>query len=174
MIEQIISWLYPAARPVTDWLLADDGNGPQIVHWDEQAIGAPEPTVEEVMAHEADWRLDTARRAKIEAIDARSLELLTAGLEVAEGKVISTSPTAQHNLTDLMVGVQTGLTGLPQGISTVDGDQYIITDETDLMRIAGMWAARKKEVLDAGRALRIQVLQAETLQEVEAVTDTRT
>lgn len=178
-LARIIMHLYPHARPAQDWYLAEvrgaDGEPVvQIAHWDEQAIGSPKPTEQELLAQADTVRLEQAKADKIAAIDARSEHLLTAGLEVAEGKVISTSPTAQHNLTDLVVGVQTGLTGLPQGISTVDGDQYIITDETDLMRIASMWLARKQEVLDAGRALRIQVLQAETLQEVEAVTDTRT
>lgn len=172
-LAQIIKWLHPDARPNIDWVVRDDGEGPFIHRWDDTAIGAPEPTVDEVLAHEDEWRLDTARRAKIEAIDARSHELLTAGLDVDEGTLISTSLEAQSNLVQLIIGVQSGLTTLPQGISTIDGGEYQIADGTDLMRVAGLWGSRKKEILDAGRALRLAVLAAETVEAVEAITDDR-
>lgn len=173
MIARIIRWLYPDARPMTDWLLADDGNGIRIAHWDATAIGAPEPTVQELLAHEGAWRLDTAKRRAIEAIDARSRELLTAGLEVAPGKVISTSDHAQRNLLMLSVGVQVGSITLPQGVSTIDGGEYVITDANDLKRIQDLWTQRMTSVLDAGRALRQQVIAAETVDEVDAVKDER-
>src|SRR5690606_25230576 len=142
-------------------------------HWDATAIGAPEPTVQELLAHEAAWWLDTAKRRAIEEIDARSRELLTAGLEVAPGKVISTSDHAQRNLLMLSVGVQVGSITLPQGVSTIDGGEYVITDANDLKRIQDLWTQRMTGVLDAGRALRQQVIAAETVDEVDAVKDER-
>lgn len=172
-LARIIRWLHPAADPLRHYEVRDDGAGPYIAYWDEQAIGAPQPTVEEVLAHKDEWRLDTAKRAKIAAIDARSHELLTAGLEVADGKTISTSDHAQRNLLMLSVGVQVGSTTLPQGISTIDGGEYVITDASDLTRIQDLWTQRMTSVLDAGRALRLAVLAAETVEAVEAITDDR-
>ena len=173
MLADIIAWMYPAARHLVNYVVVDHGEGPEIDEWDAVAIGAPQPTVEEVLAHEDEWRLDTAKAAKIAAINARSRELLTAGLEVAEGAVISTSEAAQRNLLMLSVGVQVGSTTLPQGVSTVDGGEYVITDANDLKRIQDLWTQRMTSVLDAGRALRQQVIAADTVDEVDAIVDDR-
>lgn len=172
-LARIIRWLHPAADPLRHYEVRDDGTGPYIAHWDEQAIGSPKPTEQELLAQADTVRLEQAKAAKIEAIDARSRELLTAGLDVDEGTLISTSLEAQSNLVQLIIGVQSGLTTLPQGISTIDGGEYQIADGTDLMRVAGLWGSRKKEILDAGRALRLAVLAAETVEAVEAIEDDR-
>lgn len=174
MIANILMWLHPDARPNIDWVVRDDGQGPFIHHWDEQAIGAPQPTVEEVLAHEDAWRLDTAKQAKIAAIDARSHELITSGLEVASEKKISTSTEAQINFLAFRDAVKSGHLSPPQGFSTLDGGEYIIDSEQRIEEIYAMWLARKKEILDGGRFLREAVLRAESLEEVEAVVDERT
>lgn len=175
MLSEIIQWRYPAAQLMDTVIVRDDGlgEGPYIAHWDEQAIGAPQPTVAEVLAHEDEWRLDTAKQAKLAAIDARSEKLLTAGLEVAEGKVISTSDRAQRNLLMLAVGVQVGSATLPQGVATIDEGEYTITDATDLKRIQDLWHQRMTSVLDAGRGLKIAVLAAATVEDVAAIVDER-
>lgn len=173
MLAEIIRWKYPAAHPMYNVIVQDDGKGAYIAYWDAEAIGAPQPTVEEVLAHEAQWRLDTAKRAKIAAIDARSEHLLTAGLEVAEGKVISTSDRGQRNLLMLSMGVQVGSATLPQGVTTIDEGEYVITDATDLKRIQDLWHQRSTSVLDAGRALKMAVLAAESVEAVEAIVDER-
>lgn len=173
-LANILAYLHPDA-PLGSYMVVDhkDGKGPKIAHWDEQAIGAPEPTVEEVLAHEDQWRLDSAKRAKVKAIDARSEQLLTAGLAVAEGKVISTSDRAQRNLLQLAFGVQVGSATLPQGVATIDEGEYTITDATDLKRIQDLWHQRSTSVLDAGRALKMAVLAAESIEDIEAVVDER-
>lgn len=140
----------------------------------EFAAEATQQHRDDAAAIQAAFPLTDAKRRAIEAIDARSEKLLTAGLEVATGKVISTSLPAQQNLTQLVVGVQGGLTTLPQGISTIDGGEYIIADAQDLSRVARLWADRLTTVLDAGRALRLAVLAAESVEEVAAITDART
>lgn len=178
-LSQIIMHLYPHAQPVRDWYLAEvrgtDGEPVvQIAHWDERAIGSPRPTEQELLAQADAVLLERAKAAKIAAIDARSQSLLTAGLEVAKGAVISTSDHAQRNLLMLSVGVQVGSTTLPQGISTIDDGEYVITDATDLKRIQDLWTQRMTSVLDAGRALRLAVLDAETVEAVDAIVDERT
>src|SRR5690606_18290355 len=120
MLANIIKWLYPHSRPLQDWIVSIDGSGPYITHWDAKAIRAPDPTPNELLPNEDAWRRDTAKQAKIAAIDARSEKLLTAGLEVAEGKVISTSDRGQRKLLQLAFGVQVGSATLPQGVSTID------------------------------------------------------
>lgn len=175
MLKQIIEWLYPGAAAERNYVLQDDGDGKgaYIAHWDAVAIGAPQPTVDELLAHEAAWRLDTAKQAKIKAINARSEQLLTAGLEVAEGTLISTSDRGQRNLLMLAFGVQVGSTTLPQGVSTIDDGEYVIVDANDLKRIQDLWTQRMTSVLDAGRALRLAVLAAETVEAVNAMVDER-
>lgn len=177
-LARIIMHLYPHARPAQDWYLAEvrgtDGEPVvQIAHWDEQAIGSPKPTEQELLAQADTVRLEQAKAAKIAAIDARSHALLTAGLEVADGAVISTSEAAQRNLLMLSVGVQVGSTTLPQGVSTVDGGEYVIVDANDLTRIQNLWTQRMTGVLDAGRQLRLAVLAAETVEAVNAIVDER-
>lgn len=173
MLAEIIRWKYPAAHPMYNVIVQDDGKGAYIAYWDEQAIGAPQPTVEEVLAHEAQWRLDTAKRAKIAAIDARSEHLLTAGLEVAEGVRISTSTEAQINFLAFRDAVKTGHLSPPQGFSTLDDGEFVIETAEQVEDIYAMWLARKKDILDAGRALRLAVLAAESVEAVEAIVDDR-
>lgn len=48
-----------------------------------------------------------------------------------------------------------------------------IIDANDLKRIHDLWTQRMTSVLDAGRALRLAVLTAETVEAVNAITDDR-
>lgn len=118
-------------------------------------------------------KLAATKSSKMAEIDRRSSVLLESGLVVATGKTISTSQAAQSNLQDMMIGVGPGLTQFPQDVSTIDGGAYTITNSADLSRIAGLWRDRKKAVLDAGRALRAQVLAASTIAAVDSVSDAR-
>lgn len=177
-LSQIIMHLYPHAQPVRDWYLAEvrgtDGEPVvQIAHWDERAIGSPRPTEQELLAQADTVLLERAKRSKLDAINARSRALLTAGLEVYVGIKISTSEAAQRNLSDLYNAVRDELASLPQGISTLDDGELIIEDWQELLQIVGLWRDRKLGVLDAGRALRLAVLAAETVEAVEAITDDR-
>lgn len=124
-------------------------------------------------AIQAAFPLVEAKRRAIEAIDARSEKLLTAGLEVAEGVHISTSLVAQQNLTQLLVAHQAGLPVLPRKVTTLEGGEYTIADADDLLRIGAMWDERSSSVLDAGRALKIAVQAAESVEAVNAIVDDR-
>jgi hypothetical protein len=172
MLANIILQAYPHA-PFDAWRVQDDGDGPHIAYWDEQAIGAPKPDVAELLANAGLYELGRRKKLACEAIDARSEQLLTAGLAVAEGKVISTSDRAQRNLLQLAFGVQAGSATLPQGVATIDEGEYTITDATDLKRIQDLWHQRSTSVLDAGRALKMAVLAAESIEAIDAVVDER-
>lgn len=124
-------------------------------------------------AIQAAFPLVQAKRRAIDAIDARSQELLMAGLEVADGVHISTSLAAQQNLTQLLVAYQAGLPVLPRKITTLEGGEYTIADADDLLRIGAMWDELSARVLDAGRGLKIAVLAAATVEDVAAIVDER-
>src|SRR5690606_14403770 len=162
MLVEIIEGRYPAADPFHNCGIRGDGDGPYIAHWDADAIGAPQPTEQELLAQADDYLLHRAKRQAIAATDARSQELLMAGLEVESGITISTCIEAQISLSDLYLAVSAGLVSLRQGLSTVDGGEYTITDSDHLHAVALLWATRTKAVLDAGRALRLAVLAAES------------
>lgn len=117
--------------------------------------------------------LVAAKTAKITAIDARTAEILVAGLTVAPGKVISTSLQATQNLQDIALGRSMGLLDFPQDISTRDGGSYTITDLGDFARVAALLRDFKTNALLAGRLLRADVLNAETIAVILEIVDTR-
>lgn len=118
-------------------------------------------------------KLAAAKVAKMSAIDTRTAILVTQGVTVATGKVISTSLAATQNLQNLWIGFQQGIITMPKTISTADGGTYAITDNTDLIRIAGLLRDHQVQYLESGQSLRAQVLACTTLAEVAAVEDLR-
>lgn len=127
----------------------------------------------DIDAIEAANVLAAKKTAKVIAIDNKSRIMLTSGLTVATGKTISTSMEGQQNLQDMYIGNLMGIITFPLGLSTLDGKEYIITDVIDAIRIANLLKDAKLSVLNAGRALRIQVLAATTEAKVDAVIDNR-
>jgi hypothetical protein len=117
--------------------------------------------------------LAAAKHAKMEAIDARTREIVTSGCEVAAGKIVGTTLESTQNLQNLVLGVQLGTVDLPQDISTIDGGAYTITGSADLVRVAGLLTRHQRSALDRGRALRAQVLAADSLDAVAMVEDAR-
>jgi len=159
--------------PAGEWLInpaLPEGIPPERWVIDGDAVRGPNP--QEAAAFDA-ADLQAAKRAKIAAIDARTSEMVQSGVEVAPGKVVGTTLPATQNLQNLVLGVQLGTLDLPQDISTVDGGSYTITGSGDLVRVAGLLTAHQRAALDAGRALRADVLAAATLDAVAAVEDDR-
>ncbi len=130
------------------------------------------PNSEETAAFDA-ADLVAAKHAKIQAIDDKTSQMVTAGVTVATGKVISTSLPATQNLQNLWIGFQQGIVTLPKAISTQDGGTYTITDNADLIRIAGVLRDFQLTILEGGQSLRAQVLACTSIAEVEAVEDNR-
>ena len=137
---------------------------------DGDAVRAPNE--EETAAFDA-ADLAAAKSAKMTAIDERTSQLVTAGVEVATGKTISTSLAATQNLQNLWIGFQQGIITLPKAISTTDGGVYVVTDNADLIRIAGVLRDFQLGILTAGQTLRASVAACTSVAEVDAVEDTR-
>lgn len=129
------------------------------------------PTTEEAAVQDSQ-RLAEAKSAAIAAIDARTPVLLSSGVRV-NGESISCSLPAQQNLMALAVGRLTGRTKYPLGISTTTGGQHTVLDATELDRLSDLVWNRVDDVLAKGRALRVRVLAATSIAEVEAVEDDR-
>lgn len=117
--------------------------------------------------------LTAARLEKIEQIDNKTHNLLVSGIEVAEGKTISTSERAHANLQDLMLTVISGVAVFPQRVSTIDNSSYTITDYEDFHRIVGLIQARKLSILNSGIDLKALVNNATTVEEIESIDDNR-
>ena len=121
-----------------------------------------------------DSELLAAKESRIAAINAKTAALVTAGIEVESGKVISTSIAASQNLQDIAISISLGMPSpFPQKISTLDEGVYEIQDAADFARIASLIKSQKKTIMEAGQDLRLQVLAATTLAEVDAVEDSR-
>jgi uncharacterized protein YkwD len=69
-LAEAIRVLYPAADPLRDYSVSDDGSGPQIARWDEDRLG-PIPTPEQI-AVVTDADVAAARLAMVRSA-ARSL-----------------------------------------------------------------------------------------------------
>jgi hypothetical protein len=74
-LARILAWLYPNADPFSDWAVQDEGGEPYIARWN--LAGVPQPTDDEVMAHEADWRA-SLRRLRTEDAILTDFDALTA------------------------------------------------------------------------------------------------
>lgn len=130
------------------------------------------PTSEEA-AEQDEARLAAAKSAKIAAIDARVPALLASGVRV-NGESISCSANAQQNLLALAVGRLTGRTQFPLGLSTTSGGEHVVEDQAELDRLSDLVWTRVHSLLAQGRSLRLAVLAAETIAEVDEVEDLRT
>jgi hypothetical protein len=124
-------------------------------------------------AHKVAVHLKTKKQKRIRQIDNRTSVLVTAGLEVAPGKYVSTSLEAQLNLHDLAILVLMGQDPFPQGVSTNDSGQYIITDLADFSRVVGLMQPHKLTPLNQGRQLRQDILDAADEDSLDLVVDTR-
>lgn len=136
--------------------------------YDSGRVVSFDPEAQERAVH-----LASKKQRRIRQIDQRTSELVTAGLEAAPGKFVSTTLEAQQNLHDLAILVLMGQDPFPQGVSTNDGDQYIISDMTDFNRIVGLMLTHKLTPLNAGRQLRQDVIAAVDEDALDLVMDTR-
>lgn len=115
------------------------------------------------------------KQAKIDAIDARTSELIMAGFPF-DGQNFSMSEAAQRNWTGMGTVLALGLLPFPLPISTVDEGTYILNDQAHCLQFLGaymLYQAHPAYPLSAGRVLKAQVNAATTKAEVDAVEDTR-
>ena len=156
-----------------EWLVnpsLPDGVPPERWVVDGDSVRGPTPQEAAVFDAADLW---ITKQNRISAIDARTADIVTSGVEVATGKTVGTTLPATQNLQNLVLGVNLGTLDLPQDVSTTDGGSYTITGSADLVRVAGLLTLHQRTALDAGRALRAQVLAATSIDAVNAVEDIR-
>ncbi len=117
--------------------------------------------------------LAAAKEAKINAINAKTGQLIESGSVIINGVSISTALTNQVSLQAIDALVSKGLTTWPQPISAIDGTSYAITSLNDFNRVAGIVATFVMTTKAVGRMLRAQVLAADSIAAVSAVEDNR-
>jgi hypothetical protein len=117
--------------------------------------------------------LQAAKVAKLDAINAKTGQLIEAGSVVINGVAISTALTNQVSLQGIDSIIEKGLATFPQPISATNGGTYLISSQTDLDRIGGLVATFVMTTKAEGRALRALVLACNTVAEVDAVEDSR-
>jgi len=120
--------------------------------------------------------LEQAKTNKIAQIDANSPVLIASGFDY-NGNQMSLSPNAQGNANSLCIKIlldpdpDTNL--FPRGWSKMDGSEYMISDSAEFKAIFESGGNRVEQVLDDGRALRLQVIAATTIAQVDAIEDNR-
>lgn len=162
---------YPAA----DWIANPDLSavaGLPAWQWVIEGDAIRPPTTSEMAAIEA-ARLPAAKADRIAAIDAKTAQIVTSGIEIGAGIWISTSLPATQNLQNFVHFLNMAVAELPQDISTLDGGIYTIANMADMARIAGILARHHETSLGAGRQLRARVLAATTQAELDAIVDDR-
>lgn len=83
-LAPILRWLYPTADPMRDWQIDDssDGTGPRIVRWNS-TLGQ-QPTRDEVMAKEPQWKASLRKRRRFEDVVTDVSEWVGPGLPQAK------------------------------------------------------------------------------------------
>ena len=80
MLARILQYMFPDGRPLVDWIVQDDGEGPFISKWMRPE---PQPTPAQIAAAE----LPVSKRASIVAINAECRRRLIARYGSAEEQV---------------------------------------------------------------------------------------
>jgi len=130
-----------------------------------------------VTAHKSGYPsivLEKAKNDKINAIDARTEELISSGFTYNSTK-FSLSSNAQLNASGVEIAESKSWNTYPMGISTDDPDspEYEVVDATDLDSYYSTGLGTKKAHLDSGRDLKKQVSDATDIAGVDAVVDNR-
>lgn len=120
----------------------------------------------------ADFILERNKKAKIIEIDEKTKELISSGFSY-DGSQFSLSHEAQINAAGLKIAADNGLVSYPVGMTTIDDNEYSITDVTSLTNYYLSGLGTKKAYLDSGRALKLQCNAASTQEELDAVIDNR-
>ena len=119
--------------------------------------------------------LDDVKAAKIEAIDARTQELIRAGFTWA-GNQFSMSDAAQRNWIGMGTMQSLGIMQYPFPVSTVNEGVAYLQSANDLMTFLAAYATYQTNPsgpLGSGRALKALVTACETVDAVNAIVDAR-
>jgi len=133
--------------------------------------GQPRITQVAYVAPEAPT-LDAVKEAKIETIDSKTYSLIVAGFTYNTFQ-FSSSERAQANFLATELERVAGRITYPMLWSTLDGGSYAISDETDWNAIYSACLTHIRTLKLEGLALRAQVSEATTVEDVEAISDDR-
>lgn len=118
--------------------------------------------------------LEEFKQKKIKAIDNRTQELIANGF-LFDGHTFSLSLNAQSNFMGIKVATDGGLlteANYPYEITTLDDETYLL-QWSDKETFFGLVLGSVSTHLASGRALKSQVKQAVTQEQLDAVTDNR-
>lgn len=119
--------------------------------------------------------LDIAKREKIAKIDARTSELIKTGFYY-DGNHFSMSEAAQRNWIGLAAAKANGLLQFPLPVSTVNETVYTIQNSdscTAFISAFLMYQVDPTKPLAQGRVLKAQVNNCTTIEQLNAIVDTR-
>lgn len=126
-----------------------------------------------VAVHKATMPLEAAKDRKLTAIDRRSDELLTEGF-VYDSKTFSLSVKAQSKMMGMHQIRNDATVTYPIVWSTLDdGSSISLADAATVHSFVLAALGALRSVLDSGTTLKISVVAATTIVEVDAVVDTR-
>lgn len=119
--------------------------------------------------------LEESKQIKINQIDIKTQELIQLGFDFDDSS-FSMSAMAQLNWASLGAARANGMLSFPLSISTVDESAYELKDDGSCLQFLGaymIYQVDPTKPLSRGRILKSQVGACVTVEEVEAITDTR-
>lgn len=116
--------------------------------------------------------LDEQKQLRLKEIDNKTQELIAQGFTF-DSESFSMSSLAQNNWVGLKQAAQNDLISYPFGISTKDDGEYELTSKTEVTNFYVTGLEVKIGHLSTGRALKLQIKNATTQAELDAVVDNR-
>ena len=113
-----------------------------------------------------------AQSAKLSEIDTNTRNIIHKGFDF-NSEHFSLSDNAQKNWMGNLVAKGEGLVTFPLAVTTDDDAEYTISDETELVQFSATALAGVNTPIATGRALKLLVKAAATVEEVDAVVDDR-
>ena len=132
-----------------------------------------EPICDSIIRNHDAFGLESQKKSKIEAIDKRTVELISEGFNFG-GKNFSLSIPAQSNLTNVMTNrdIFNSMGLFPISMSTTDNDLYDLSYE-NVIPFWGAGMAVVKTAYNGGGLLKKQIKDVVNKGELDAIIDNR-
>jgi hypothetical protein len=118
--------------------------------------------------------IEQKKKQMILDIDSRTRELINEGFEF-DGNTFSLSPNAQNMFTGVSLAIQKGFlteSDFPYEITTLDDKAYMLS-WADADTFFGLVLFHISQRLAAGRSIKVQVVNATTIEELNLIADNR-
>jgi len=155
---------------ITEISMQDGNNYTLLVGFAEELSAGDKTILDGFVEDCEEGKLPNQKAKRIKEVDLKTRILISQGFEYS-GKTFSMSVEAQINWTNLEM-IKESLT-YPMGASTIDDQEYIIPDATDMQNLYNTALARKKAILDGGRQLKLDINAAGNQAALDAIVDTR-